>query len=75
LGTAVGLLPQQKPPDWLALPGDAPALAELLAQASKRPQDLLEIGQALRALVESEYAVEACLARFLRVYEEVTGRT
>jgi glycosyltransferase involved in cell wall biosynthesis len=63
------------PAEWLAPPGDAPALAALLIRAAKRPQAPPELGQALRAKVVKDFGLEACVARFQRVYEAATGRT
>ncbi len=74
LGTRVGILAELAPPDWLAPPGDAPALARLMVQATQRPQALRELGHALRAKVEQEFGLEACVERFERLYLQATDR-
>jgi glycosyltransferase involved in cell wall biosynthesis len=74
VGTIVGILPELAPAEWLCPPGDAEALARVLAEGLKRPQAMRQLGRGLRAKVEREFSLEAGLERFWRVYLDVTGR-
>ncbi|MBI3762495.1 MAG: glycosyltransferase [Chloroflexi bacterium] len=72
VGTAVGILPELMPDEWLAPPGDIPALAGLIRRGLSQPMTLQEIGKTLRGRMESEFSLEGRVERFLEVYVSST---
>jgi glycosyltransferase involved in cell wall biosynthesis len=57
---------------WVVSPGDAAALAEAIASLPElAPEALVRAGDASRALVEREFALEAVASRYLQLFQEL----
>jgi glycosyltransferase involved in cell wall biosynthesis len=56
---------------WLVAPDDAGALAGALADALGEPARLERMGASSRRIVETEFAWEILIDRYLRLYDEL----
>ena len=70
-GPATSMIPGET--GWLTPVGDAAALAEATARVLDDPAEARRMGEAGRAQVEREFALEVAGERFLRIYDRLLG--
>jgi glycosyltransferase involved in cell wall biosynthesis len=72
-GTAVGILPELLPPDVLAPPGDAAALAVAIHRLVDQPARLAETGVSAQRVVAGRFGLQQTVPALEALYREVVS--
>lgn len=74
-GTAVGILPELAPPEYLASPGDVPALAAAIEHSLDQPAQRLAAGRAAYDLARSRYGLQQAVPALEALYRQIARST